>query len=796
MDGLAQDLRLALRQIARRPGFYAVCIATLALAIGANAVVFGVFHSVVLEPLPYEAPDRLVRFFSTRLDDGIDSAGVSPADAADYRAGLDGFERLGFYTYWGLSFSDSARPREITVVRVTPGLLATLGVEPLHGRTFLPREETEGNERVVVLSHALWQTEFGGDPAVVGTTVRLDGAQWTIVGVMPPGFDFPVSGAEMWAPMTELGLDNRARRGLMALGRLAPGVGLDAAEAEAQALAASLAGEHPEENAGWSVRLVPFAETVVAEVRPALVTLVAAVAFLLLLAAVNISNLMLTRGLGRGHEIAVRAALGAGRLRVVRLVGVEALLLAAVGGVLGVLLAVWGLEAVVRWGPSDVPRLESIELSLSTLGFTVAAAVGAALLIGLLTALALLRLTPADSLSSGRRGSLDRGEKRLRGALTVAELALSLVLVLGAGLMVRSLWTLLDVDPGFRTEGTAAVQLFAYGDRYDGPQAWRAFTDELIARLETHPGVEAAGAVNSLPMNVLFGGSMQVQVAGRAEPESVPAGYRTATPGYFPAMRIPLVAGRSLSAADRADAPPVALVNETAAATYFPDGGAIDRRLVIGEDEMTIVGVVGDLHHLDLETTPAPEIFFPYAQRPTGTLSIVAATDGAAADLLEPMRAAVWAIDPLQPIFRSYVIADLVDYTTAGRRFYTALLTAFAALAALVAAIGLYGVVSYSVAQRTREFGIRMTLGARAADVARLVLDQGTRLAAVGVVLGLAGGLLLMRLAQGLLYGVSASDPLTVAAVAALFTALALAASWLPARRAVRIDPIAAIRSE
>ncbi|HMB53542.1 MAG TPA: FtsX-like permease family protein, partial [Thermoanaerobaculia bacterium] len=505
------------------------------------------------------------------------------------------------------------------------------------------------------------------------------------------------------------------------------------------------------------------------------------------------------RGLGRGHEIAIRAALGAGRLRVVRLVGVEALMMAAVGGLLGVLLAVWGLEAVVRWGPSDVPRLEAIQLSWPTLGFTVAVAVGAALLIGLVTAVALLRLTPADSLSSGQRGSIDRGEKRLRGALTVAELALSLILVLGAGLMVRSLWTLLDVDPGFRTEGTAAVQLFAYGDRYDGPEAWRAFTDELLAGVEALPGVEAAGVVTSLPMNVLSGGSLEVQVAGRPEPEAVQGGYRAATPGYFRAMQIPVVAGRSLSAADRADAPPVALVNETAVASWFAEGGtdgALDQRLVVGENEVTIVGVVGDVYHQDLETEPVPEVFFPFAQRPTGTLSLVAATDGDAASLLEPMRAEVWALDSVQPIFRSYVLADLLDTTTAGRRFYTGLLTAFAALAALVAAIGLYGVVSYSVAQRTREIGIRMTLGARTRDVARLVLDQGTRLALAGVVLGLAGGLLLMRLAQGLLYGVSASDPLTVVAVAGLFVALALGSSWLPARRAARIDPITAIRSE
>ncbi|HMB53955.1 MAG TPA: ABC transporter permease [Thermoanaerobaculia bacterium] len=794
MEHAFRELRFAARQLLHRPAYTVLAVATLALGIGATVAVFSVLHSVVMRPLPYPDPERLVRLHAVNEREGAFDEGLAGPDVIDLQATLTGFELIGAALPHGLSFSDDERPREHSTYQVTPGLLAELSA-PVVGRTFHPEEAVPGNQRVVVLTHALWQQRFGGDRGVVGRQVRLDGEEWEVVGVMPADFDFLEADVELWVPHApDPARLSRHARWWPTIGRLRPGVTLSAAQAEVDAATARLAEAYPASNAGWGVRLEPLHEDVVGGVRPALVVLLAAAGLVLLIACANSANLVLARTLGRRREVAVRTALGAKRGHLTRLVLAEALLLAAAGAVLGVVLAYWGVELLVHLGPPDLPRLTAIEVDRTALGFAAAAALVTALVVGTLPALHLARRDPQRSLGEGR-GLSGGGRQPLRRALTVVQVALSLALLLGAGLMLRSFSRVLDSDPGFDAARIAGVQLFAYGDSYRAPGSRQAFFDRLLDEVGALPGVEAAGAVNALPITQLGEGDSGVEIHGRPDAEATQAGYRVITPGYLDTMGIALRDGRGILPSDRADSEPVALINQVAARSYFPGEDPLGERLrTRGAVWFRIVGVVEDVRHDSLEAAPRPEVFFPFAQRPTGAMTVVARVAGDPALHVSSLESRVWEVNPAQPVYRSFTMPELRAQTTGSRRFYTTLIALFSALAVFVAAIGLYAVVSYAARLRTRELAMRMALGADRGNVLGLVLRQGSGMVAAGIALGLAGGLALARLADSMLWGVEASDPTTLVAATLLLTAVALAACWLPAHRAARLDPIEALR--
>jgi len=796
MISLVQDLRFALRMLAKNPAYAAAAVVTLALGLGANIAIFTVVHSVVLAPLPYERPEELARVYGTRTSQGIEQAGLSEADFYDYRERLESVD-LQMYQWHGLSLSDSERPRELATIRTSAGLLDLLGLSPLKGRTFLPEEEVEGKHRVVVLGYGFWQRELGGDPDIVGQTLLLDDQEWTVVGVMPEGFGFPEPGIEIWIPAVRPTEPRRNGRYLISVARLRPGATLEEARGEAEALATGLEQSHPDTNAGWSVSMVPLHEQVVGEAQPALLALLVAVGLVLLVACANVANLTLSRSVLRQREVAVRSALGAGRWRLARLLLTESTVLSLVGGLLGLALAAWGVEALIAASPAELPRVEEIAIDLPVLLFAVGLALLTGPLVGLLPAFQLTRHGIAASLRGAGRGSVgERRGARVRDALTVAEVALSLMLLLGAGLMLKSFLRLTDVDPGFRADGVAAVQLFVYGDRYEESEQQAAFFDRLLEEIRGFPGVESAGVTNSLPLSVIRAGSVSVRIADRPEDEGQQAGYRVANPAFFETLGIPVLRGRGLSDQDREGAPPVVLLNQRGADLYFPGESPLDREISLnaGETWWTVVGVVGNIRGETLEADAQPEIYRPFLQAVTGSMTVVARTGGDPAPLVEALQRKVWEVDPRQPVFRALPLSDLVAESTAQRRFYTALIGLFAALALVLAAVGLYGVISYSVSQRTQEIGIRMTLGARSWDVQSLVLLRGALLVAAGVLLGLLGGSALARGISGFLFGVSALDPATFGWVSAGLAAVALLACWLPARRAARLDPVRALR--
>ena len=796
MVSLVQDLRFAVRMLVKNPGYAAAAVATLALGLGANSAIFSVVHSVVLAPLPFEEPEELVRLYGTKTSQGVERAGLSQADFYDFREELETAD-LGVFHWYGMSLTGAERPRELTTIRLSPGLLRLLGVEPLHGRTFLPEEEIEGDHRVVVLGHGFWRRELGGDPAVVGQTLLLEGEEWTVVGVMPEGFGFPEPGIELWVPLVRPEEPRRSGRNLNALARLAPGASLDRARVEADALAARLEATHPGTNEGWRVAMQPLHEEVVGDVQPALLSLLAAVGLVLLVACANVANLTLSRSVLRQREAAVRSALGAGRWRLVRLFFTESTLLAAVGGLIGLALAAWGVEALVAASPQELPRTEEIAIDLPVLLFTGALALLTGPLVGLLPALQLSRGGLAAVLRGAGRGTFGgRRGSRLRDVLTVVEVAVSLMLLLGAGLMLKSFLRLAEVDPGFRTEGVAAVQLFVYGERYQESAQQMAFFDRLLEEIEALPSVGSAGLTNSLPLSAIQGGSVPVRVQGRTEEEGRQADYRIVNPTLFETLGQSLVTGRDFTEQDRKGAPEVALLNQRAAELYFPGESPLGREISVndGQTWWTVVGVVGNVRADALETEPPAEVYRPFRQSITGSIAVVARSAGDPARLVEALQRQVWEVDPRQPVWRALPLAELVAQSSAQRRFYTALIGLFASLALVLAAVGLYGVISYSVTRRTQEIGIRMTLGARSRDVQRLVMRRGALLVGVGVTLGLLGGLFLSKMLSGLLFSVSALDPLTFMMVPMVLTVVGLTACWIPARRAARLDPVRALQ--
>jgi putative ABC transport system permease protein len=680
-----------------------------------------------------------------------------------------------------------------------------LGVEAAHGRTLLPEETIQGKSLVVLLSHGLWQRQFGADPTIVGREITLNGRNRTVVGIMPERFYFPSKDVEMWTPM---GWDEsqmatlRRPHFLRAVGRLKPGVTLEAARAEMTVIAGRLAEQYPDTNTEMGVGLGPAKEWIVEETRPALILFLAAVAFVLLIACANVANLLLARAASRQKEIALRTALGASRGRILRQLLTESFLLSALGGSLGLLLALWSKELLVAFSPGDIPRLEEASLDAGVLIFTLGLVLLTTLLFGLAPALQYSKPDLTASLKEGGQKTAGGAQgRKMRSALVVSEFALSLVLVIGAGLMIRSLIALQDVDPGVETDNVLTLRVALPGAKYGEDHQAIKFFEQAEQRIESLPGVVSAGATTTLPLKG-YNWTGDMTIEGRSEEDYVrEVRHKQVTPSYFETIGARLLAGRGFTAFDNEKSEPVVIVNERLARRYFPEGSAVDKRIKLSkptEDSpwRTIIGVVSDEKQDSLASETKPEIFQSHLQYAQTQMSIVVRTSVAPESLIGAVRGEIRALDKDLPPYDIKTMREVLYESASRERFTTLLLAVFATLALALAAVGIYGVMSYTISQRTHEIGVRMALGAGSGDVLRLILGQGLRLALAGVGVGLLAAFVLTRLMSKLLYGVSATDPVTFAAIALLLATVALAACYIPARRATRVDPMVALRQE
>jgi len=807
---LVHDLRHGLR-VLRKGGGSALAAATvLALGLGASTAVFGVADALLLRPLPYREPERIVTLWQTDAKRPGQLDEVAPANFLDWRERLKSFEQVAAADPYAYDYTGGAEPEVFFAIRVSEGFLEALGTTPQLGRGFLAEEYRAGHENVALLAHGLWQRRFGADPGIVGRTIPLDGTPFTVVGVLPADFEpglLPTSGERgLFTPHVEEEHDRQVRGSgwWNVVARLGAGVTKAQAQHELDVVAAELAREHPRTNAQSGIRAMALSEHLTAGVRPALNLLLGAVALLLLITWSNVAGLLIARGAAREHELVVRASLGASRGRLVRQLVAENALVAALGCGLGIALASFGMDAIVALSPVDVPRLGQVGLGGRVLAFVLLLALVSALACGIAPALRFSRQRPGGALRDAGRGTARALEREpLRRGLVVAELAIALVLLSGAGLLVRSFTRLLAVDPGFRAEGVLALQVFAW-DRQQTPAARSRFFEETLARLAALPGVSATGAVSRMPFieaNINIRSTLQVEGGPERAPADAPRVFlSTATPGYFPAMKIGLIEGRLFDARDAAASRPVALVNESLAYAHFGEISPLGSHLLVRFEgrpvRAEVVGVVASVRHERLERAPEPEAFLPHAQTGFGSMTYVMRTSADPASLTGAAKRQIRALDPLLAFYRTASLRELVAKSLAERRFLLVLITSFAATAVLLASVGLYGLLSFLAIQRRREIGVRMALGADASDIVRLVLDQGLRLVAPGLALGFGAALLATRALGNVLYGVSLADPLTLTGVAALLGCVSLLACYLPARRAVRVDPCVTLRSE
>jgi putative ABC transport system permease protein len=814
------DLRYAIRALRHNPGFTITAVLTLMLGIGANTVFFSVIKAVLLTPLPYPEPDRLVMVWQRNSQKGLSQERVTPANFADWRSQNQVFEHMGFYPAWGgaqtFRIAGKDRPERVPGAYASSGLFRALGVEPILGRTFVPEEDQAKGNQAAILSYALWQRSFEGAPDVLGRPVTVDTyglRTYTIVGVMPPGFDLP-DRSQIWLPTGWMGVNvpapgasDRCCSWLAVVARLKPDSTLEQAQTQMTTIARRILDQHPESRESAEVSVVPLLDQMVGQVRRALLVLQGAVFFVLLIASANVASLMLSRAVARQKEIVMRAVLGAGRARIVRQSLIESLVLALGGGGLGLLLAVFSLKLVVSVGGDRVPRLRDAQIDLTMLGITILLSLLTGLLFGLAPALYASRLTVG-----GRQWT--RRTLPARNFLVVSEIALATMLLVGAGLLIESFLRLQQVDTGFRPENVLTASFDMTGRSFAGRVRPRVFFHELMTRMRSSPGVVWAGGVSMLPLADTGGAGQAITIESRGilpAADSAKAKTGGATPDYFRAMGVSLLQGRFFTESDGSEAPHVAIINESMARRYWPGENPLGQRVALGsrerlgrvrpgnaaEPEWTqIVGVVADMRGIGLDAAPRPELYRPYWQWPWYEVELVIRTSGEPSRLAAAVRREAQDLDKDALITRLRTMDEIVSDSVAQPRFRAALLGVFAGSALLLAALGIYGVVSYSVTQRTREIGIRTALGAQRAEVLRMILREGLTLSTAGILIGLAGSLAFSRVISTLLFGVTATEPATLAAVSLLLTGVAIAASLVPARRATRVDPMVALRHE
>ena len=802
-----QDLRYAARMLAKNPGFTAVAVIALALGIGANTAIFSVVNTVLLRPLPYKNPEQLVMVWEDATKHGYPRDTPTAANYIDWRDQNSVFSGMAAIDEIYLNLTNAGDPERLKGRRVSANLFPLLGVEPQFGRVFSAAEDQPGAQHVAVLSHRLWQRRFGGDANIVNKTFTLNGEPYTVIGVMPARFEFPEKDDEIWVPIAFDAREaaNRNRHYLEVVARLKPGVTLEQAQTEMTTIGARLQQQYPQTNTDIGVAITPLHEHMVGDIKPALLILLGAVGLVLLIACANVANLLLARAAIRQKEIALRVALGARRWRLLRQFLTESVLLATIGGILGLAIAFAGLLLLRSFIPENISQAREVSLDLKVLGFTLLVSILTGLIFGLAPAIQAVRMNQSETLKEGGRDSVTgRSGKRLRGLLVTAEVAVSLVLLIAAGLLINSFLRLRNIDPGFRVDHLLTMKVQLPELKYEPLQRRAEFFNNVLQRVQSIAGVRSAAVTVNLPL-YRQGNSISIQIEGRPEP---PPGQepiivtRMISPGYFETMGIPLVSGRQLTDHDTDKSPNVVVISETMARRYWPGEDAIGKRLAAGRvtsdaDWIQVIGVVKDVHQFELSADPKPQMYLSYRQAEFfWPEDLVVRTDVDPASLAAAVRKAVWEIDKDQPVSNIRTMEDILADSIARQRFSMLLLGVFAGVALLLAAVGIYGVMSYSVAQRTHEIGIRMALGAQTTAVLKLAVGYGLKLVIAGIVLGLLAAFVLTRLMSTLLFGITPTDPATFALISLLLMSVAAIASYIPARRATKVDPLIALRYE
>jgi putative ABC transport system permease protein len=801
------DLRYAARLQRKNPAFTIIAIIALALGIGANTAIFSVVNTVLLRPLPYKDPERLVMVWEDASRHGYPRDTPAAANFVDWRDQSQNFEGMAAIADESFNLTGSGDPERLEGRRVSANMFPLLGVEPQLGRVFTAAEDQPGAQRVVILSYPLWQRRFGGDPAIVGQSLTLNGESHVVIGVMPARFQFPSSDDQAWVPiaLTQQDAGNRNRHYLQVLGRLKPGVSLAQAQSEMSTIATRLQQQYPQSNAELGAVVQPLQEHLVGDIKPALLVLLGAVGLVLLIACANVANLLLARAAVRQKEIAVRVALGAKRSRLIRQFLTESVLLSTSGGLVGLAIAYGGLFLLKAFIPENISQARDISIDLKVLAFTFLVSVATGLIFGLAPAIQAARFNQIDTLKEGGRDAATGGSgQRLRGLLVTAEVAISLVLLIGAGLLINSFLRLRNVDPGFRTDNLLTMKIVLPEPKYEEMERRSAFYTELINRVQALAGVRSAAVTSNLPL-YRQGNSIGIGIEGQPAP---PPGQeriivtRIVSPRYFDTMSIPILRGRGLTDQDTETTPNVVVISETMARRYWPGEDAVGKRIAAGrirtpEDWIQVVGVVKDVRQFELNAEPKPQMYLSYRQAGFfDSRDLVVKTEVDPASMAATVRKAVWEIDKDQPVSNIQTMDQILAESIARQRFSMLVLAIFAAVALVLAGVGIYGVMSYSVAQRTHEIGIRMALGAQTGAVLKLAVGYGMKLVIVGIAIGLIAAFALTRVMSTLLFGVTATDPMTFTLISLLLIAVAVLASYVPARRATRVNPIIALRYE
>ncbi|PYP88135.1 MAG: ABC transporter permease [Blastocatellia bacterium AA13] len=804
MESLLQDIKFGVRLLFKNPTFTVAAILILTLGIAVNTVIFGAVNTVLLRPLPYSETDRLFVLWA-KNNQSTEALPVTSADFADWKEQNHVFDGMAILSPGSMTLTGVGDPEQISTSRVSANFFDLLGVRPYRGRTFSPDEDQPGKNQVVVISYGVWQRSFGSRPDLIGDTVTLNGNSHTVIGIMPPGVSFPgelfKDKVDFWIPLALAGNLNRGIAAYGVVGRLKPDVTAAQARSEMEIIAGSLEQKYPDTNTGKSVMLKPFREEVVGHVKTPLLIMLGAVAFVLLIACANVANLLLARAASRKKEFAIRVALGAGRLRLIRQLLTESIVLALVGGILGLVLAVWGSSSLKVFIPATLAGVKDMTLDWNVFSFALLISLLTGVAFGIVPALQVSKTNLHDSLKEGGRNAApDARNNRVRGLLVVGEVSMALVLLVSAGLLVKSFINLIDVNPGFNVNHALTLSVFLPPSRYEVPKIW-SFYEQLEQRAANIPGAEASGLVNNLPLGgSIYRRSFNLEGQPPALPGQEPtADYYSVSPNYFGAMGIPLLKGRYFNNEDRDGRTNVVIISDAAAKQYWPDQDAVGKRITVGDgvnEPRQIVGVVADVKQVGLEKDSVPQLYVSYLQKPHRAMTLVVRTKGDPMALAAAVRNEIRSGDRDLPVTNVRTLEEVLSNSIGARRFNMILLSIFACLALVLASIGIYGMISYSANQRSQEVGIRIALGAQPMDILKLIVGQGMRLSLLGLGIGLAAAMAFTRWMTPLLFGVSTVDAVTYSSISAVLFLVALTASYVPARRSTRVDPMSVMRAE